>query len=300
MTDFESLIVESPQGASLIACAGFLYDHMPLAERGRLATELIRLSAAKKSVVVCAREHDRLVAAVTAQIMLGKQAFVQSPKIVDASEKTLPQLWSKLESLLQARGVDYVQAILPPDIDSSPLERVGLATIARLSFLSVRVVDSTPPETDLQFETYRESEAARLRDLVERTYVDSADCPAVEGMRSLDDVLDGYRGAGNYDPSNWFFVTRDNEDVGCLLLADHPANQQFELVYMGLVAPARGQGLGATLAEMAKAKTAAAGRNQIFVSVDTQNQPALQAYTRCGFRTIQEQHVLAKKLATIE
>ena len=62
-----------------------------------------------------------------------------------------------------------------------------------------------------------------------------------------EEVLSGYRTTGVFDPQRWLLVRQDGEDVGCLLLADHPTSSQWELVYMGLVPEVRGRGLGIEL-----------------------------------------------------
>lgn len=304
MSSSESLQIDQPQGAALIACAGFLYDQIPLAERARTVTDLLRLVGQRNAVVVSAQDHQRLVAAVAAQLAPGKQAFVQPPKMVAAAtDQILDRLWRALEDELKQRDVDYLQAILPADADPTLLQHVGMQAIASLSFLTAETREAetrgdSEPSAALTYEPFDETQAVRMKRLIESTYADSADCPAVEGMRKIDDVIEGYRAAGQFDPTRWFFVRRDDRDLGCLLLTDHPASSQFELVYMGLVVEARGRGLGVEMTKYAKAVAAAARRERIFVAVDTSNTPAIQTYTRSGFALLQQQQVLAKVLAS--
>ncbi len=55
--------VERPQGAALIACLGFLFDNLPVAERAKLVAESMRNVASQKTVVFSALKSERLIAA---------------------------------------------------------------------------------------------------------------------------------------------------------------------------------------------------------------------------------------------
>ena len=119
----------------------------------------------------------------------------------------------------------------------------------------------TEPATRLELESYAESQAPRLAALVEQTYEATRDCPAMNGMRQMADVLAGYRAAGTFDPGRWFFLHCGGRDVGCLLLTDHPEHKQWELVYVGLVTGVRGQGLGIEAVRRAQFLAGQAGIN---------------------------------------
>ena len=82
--------------------------------------------------------------------------------------------------------------------------------------------------------------------------------------------------------------------IGCLLLADHPQDNQFELVYMGIVPQARGQRFGADVTRQALWLTGAAGRRQLVLGVDAENEPALQIYEQLGFTEWDRRRVLLK------
>jgi RimJ/RimL family protein N-acetyltransferase len=96
-------------------------------------------------------------------------------------------------------------------------------------------------------------------------------------------VLTGYQATGRFDPGHWRIVRSDGRDVGCLLLADHPAADQWELVYMGLVPAARGHGLGAEMIRFSQYLTGQAGRGRLVLAVDADNAPALALYASAGF-----------------
>ena len=93
------------------------------------------------------------------------------------------------------------------------------------------------------------------------SYEGTLDCPALNGVRDLPDVLASYRACGEFDPAErWFIACRGERDVGCLLLADHPDADQWEIVYVGLVPEERGRGSGLALTRHAQWLARQAGR----------------------------------------
>ena len=130
--------------------------------------------------------------------------------------------------------------------DANRLVRAGYQYLAELNYL-VCFRDHFPlekPNCGLNFGPGSPSQTTRLEKLVERTYVDSLDCVGLDGMRPIGDVLVGYRATGRYRPEWWLIATHAGQDVGCVLLADHPEQEQCELMYLGMVPEVRGRGWG--------------------------------------------------------
>jgi GNAT superfamily N-acetyltransferase len=96
-------------------------------------------------------------------------------------------------------------------------------------------------------------------------------------------VLAGYRAIGDFDPDRWMIVRKQDADVGLLLLADEPAGNAWELVYMGVVPAARGQGLGVAMIRRAQWLAGQARRSRLTAAVDAANWPAVAAYAAAGF-----------------
>ena len=104
-----------------------------------------------------------------------------------------------------------------------------------------------------------------------------------DGVRNIEDVINGYENTGVFRSENWLIVHGDGKDVGVLLLADHPKAGHFELMYMGLVPEARGRGWGRQIAEHAQRMVRRAGAARIVAAVDAANTPALRMYQMAGF-----------------
>ncbi|MBI2826522.1 MAG: GNAT family N-acetyltransferase [Planctomycetia bacterium] len=188
---------------------------------------------------------------------------------------------------LLAAGVRIAQALLPTNEDASAalLSRHGFRHMADLLFM-VSTREQFPdvrPTGPLLFEPVDASDLSRLTAIVEQTYEGTLDCPALGGVRDVRDVLAGYRASGVFDAGRWLMVRRDSQDIGCLLLTDHPEDEQWEIVYAGLVPAARGRGHGATIARYAQWRAKEAGRRQLVLAVDAANAPAVSAYAEAGF-----------------
>jgi ribosomal protein S18 acetylase RimI-like enzyme len=132
---------------------------------------------------------------------------------------------------------------------------------------------------------------------LDRSYVDTKDCPELCGLRSIEDVLQSHRSVGVLDPSLWWLVKNADGPQGCLLLSAAPEQDAVELVYLGLAPAARGIGLGAKLLhfglrrlydhvlapEAHAGHPHVGGSGGVTCAVDTRNTPAMKLYRRAGF-----------------
>jgi ribosomal protein S18 acetylase RimI-like enzyme len=177
------------------------------------------------------------------------------------------------------------------------LESAGFSHLAELYYLTceaARFATGRLPEHKLQFIPYDERGRARLGKLIEQTYVGTLDCPALNGARGMDDVITGYQATGVFRPEMWQVVRHDSEDVGVLLLADHPSARHWELVYMGLVPEARGRGWGRQITQHAQTLARLANVERIVLAVDAANSPALSMYRAAGFEMWDRRHVYVR------
>ena len=234
-----------------------------------------------------ARREGRLVGAIWAQVQAGGGAGVWPPRIVEGeSESTADALLREAIAKLQRSDVNIAQALLPLDADDDRrrLTAAGFQHLADLDYLISlgRSFPTTPPQ-GLKFESVTTAGEARLAQVVEQTYQGTLDCPQLNGVRRIDEVLQEYRAVGVYDPARWFVVQHNGADVGCLILADHPEVPQWELVYMGIVPEARGRGYGQLIVRHAQWLAGQAGRDRLALAVDSRNAPAMNVYTSAGF-----------------
>jgi mycothiol synthase len=165
------------------------------------------------------------------------------------------------------------------------LRHVGFRHLADLLYISAESskFPLAAPPSELNYVPYDATQRERLMVLVARTYEGTLDCVALDGVRDLEHVIGGYEATGVYRPENWLFVRAGGEDVGVLLIADHPKGRHWELMYMALVPEARGRGWGRQVTRYAQWLARGAGVERIVVAVDGANTPAVAMYRDCGF-----------------
>jgi GNAT superfamily N-acetyltransferase len=254
--------------------------------------------------VLVARRGGRLVGAVLAQVHPGRTAVVWPPRLADDEPQlTAGRLLAAACRMLHTARVRVAHVLLQAVTlsDDAVLRGEGFEPLAELLYMVSESGDfptALPPDPlapdPLEYEPYCRSNHERLARLVSATYQETLDCPTLNGVRQIEDILTGYRGTGEFDPSQWLIVRRsgednggeDNggEDVGCLLLADYPQHGNCELVYMGLVVSARGHGWGMHIARHAQWLAGRMGRERLVLAVDATNTPAIQMYAAVGFR----------------
>ena len=242
-----------------------------------------------------ARCGEELCGAAWGQRQPGNTAIFWPPQTLDGAEtNTAVRLSQAVVASLDAASVGLTQVLLPDreSVVIRTLESVGFRYLADLLYLNWEASAQAglrQPQTSseragpLQFEPFAESQRPRLSRLVERTYEGTQDCAAMNGKRSIDDVIDGYRATGDFRPENWLFVRNEQQDVGVLLLAEHADARHFELVYMGLLPAARGHGWGLFVAQYAQWLAIRAGVERLVLAVDAANLPALAMYRDAGF-----------------
>lgn len=135
----------------------------------------------------------------------------------------------------------------------------------------------------LHFVPHAGGEPGRLAAIIEQSYIGTCDCPGLEGVRPMDEVLEGYRSQGTYVPQHWYLVRDAAGDAAVLMLAYHRDAANSELVYMGVTPRARGRRLGEQIARFALHAAAEMGAERLVLAVDAANEPALEIYRRVGF-----------------
>ncbi len=205
-----------------------------------------------------ARRGEQLRGAAWGQRQPGSVAVFWPPQLVAGEEpRTAFPLAEAVVRELDATAIDLIQSLLPnPDPETiGVLRHVGFRHLADLLYLtceSARFPVTAPEPGNIKFEEYDGTQRGRLCRLIDRTYEGTLDCTALHGVREIGDVVDGYRATGVFRPQNWFFVRCGGQDVGVLLLADHPQARHWELMYMGLVPEFRGRGWGRQITRYAQ------------------------------------------------
>jgi GNAT superfamily N-acetyltransferase len=146
------------------------------------------------------------------------------------------------------------------------------------------------------WQTYSSSIHRQFSDSILESYRDSLDCPSLNGMCDIDDIIAGHKAAGVHDPTLWFMLQENGHSRGVLLLSPSPQSDTMELVYLGLCPQARGRGLSDLLMRQALAITSQRKVGRLSLAVDSRNAPAIKLYHRNGMQRICSKLALMRDL----
>lgn len=210
-------------------------------------------------------------------------------------------------SHFQSQGVRLAQSLLDPSDSPSRafLESHGFRRIAQLDYLNVLVRANLSPPPDLRpgliWETYSPQTHGHFAAAILASYERSLDCPALNGLRDINDIIAGHQATGQFDPNLWF-VLRDtarppaDQSLGVLLLNTTPRSDAIELVYLGIAPAARGHGLGDLLMKRALYEVSQRSHSLLSLAVDAANPPALKLYHRHGLQKFYSKVALMREL----
>lgn len=239
-----------------------------------------------------ARRRGRVVGVLLTQTLAGRVAAVWAPE-VELTWGRAPLAASLVRAALTSlrdQGIRLAQALLDgasPPRGAVDLTRGGLPRVTELVYMgrdaSARQSPLPgPPRFD--WRPYSPETAAEFAEVLRSTYVGSLDMPELEGVRSLEDVLEGHRAAGRFDPGRWQVgrLLGEPDASAVLLLSDIPDRDAWEVTYLGLTPAARGRGLGreAIAYALTMARPHAA---RLELAVDIRNPPADRLYRAAGF-----------------
>jgi ribosomal protein S18 acetylase RimI-like enzyme len=236
-----------------------------------------------------AMEGDRVIAAALPVLSPGRTALILTSTAGTSRPvaRAIAQCAAAACQSLDPGKVRLAQFLLEPHEYrvAEALRGVDCTDLTTLIYLQ-KNLSKIPPEPtlppDCQLLTYSPATHDLFSSAIEATYEQSLDCPVLHGKRTINDIVDGHKGAGEFVPSLWLCLTRRDQPLGVLLLAPVPGHTTMELVYTGLTVPARGQRLGDYLVDLALHQAAALGMDQLTLAVDDQNAPALRLYYRHG------------------
>lgn len=247
--------------------------------------------------LVAATSDQVLGAAIASSLPSGSGVLVGLRIGNDLPTDVARVLFQSLTHYLETLGVRFLQATC--DTDEPPAEWVAidLKHLADLDYLAadaVRIEASPSPE--LTFVDATDFSEDQIVAIVERTFVDTLDCPMMGQYRSASETIASYKAAPQYDPTAWRIAMHDGAPVGCVLTIPFVESQSLELTYMGIVPEARGNRFGRSLVAEAKRMAELRSLASINLGVDRNNAPALDMYRDCGFTSFFSEAVWGTRL----
>ncbi len=186
------------------------------------------------------------------------------------------------------RGRRFAQVMIEPQTAEQVrpcLARAGFEYLADLQYMHRDAYDPSPipPIAGVEWLTLADVGEDAFADLVRHTYIASRDCPGLTGVRTMRDVMDSHRSAGQFDPAGWYVLAHRGRNVGALITARTAFRPNLEVVYIGLVPQGRGQGLGRICMHRAIQRARDLSLSQVTLAVDAANTSACRLYETMGF-----------------
>jgi GNAT superfamily N-acetyltransferase len=198
------------------------------------------------------------------------------------------------------QGMHLAQFLLDP-ADSSVRQLYvdcGFEVLAELIYLHRPLngeVQSALPQ-GFEISNYSTLTHPQFAAAILRSYEGSLDCPNLNGRRQIEDVIEGHKATGTFDPNLWHLITESGDPRGVLILSAAAHTESLELVYLGLVPEARHRGLGDALMRIALGSGERAQKSELSLAVDSHNAPALRLYYRHGMKKIGSRIAMVRDL----
>lgn len=236
-----------------------------------------------------AQPNPTIVSVVWGQLLPGKLTALFLPRTIsDAPRVVRRELLRKTLEDVRSAGAHMVQALTFTDAceDAQLLRELDFWHVADLLYFVVAREDLQPyadfsPGHSAEFRTASQvKERETWGAIIERSYIDSLDCPGLSGRRPVEDVVASFQAMGDGDPALWQLLFIEGRPAGCALIARHDTD--YELLYMGLDPDYRGQGWGRRLFAYACKVAHARGAERFIFAADDRNHPAKRIYVEGG------------------
>lgn len=268
-------------------------QHVPDDERPTRVANALSLLAAREidpAGIFVARTEAGLAGVQVCIPLRGASGLFWLPQVdpACADHDLANRLVQAALTWLRQGGAKLGQALLAPsDLPlAKPLTDCGFQHITQLDYLQhdLKAVPSASHSSAMHMEPYAPANAADFAATLARSYEGTLDCPELNGVRTMEEVLDGHRAQGIWHPETWWLVRVQDVPAGVVLLAELPERDAWDLSYLGVVPEFRQRGLGRKMIERSLRAVAEAHGVKMHVAVDRRNHPARRLYEKLGFQ----------------
>lgn len=260
-----------------------------LARRVAHANSLVSLGELDPDGILVARDGKELLGALVCTPLPGAGGLVWPPFVSEGPHRRAVEdgLLAAGCRWLRQRGARLAEALLADRERplAAALTRNGFTHVTQLMYLQRDLAAETASGIDRSFGCvpFSRADPQLFRDTLLKTYGGTLDCPELNGVRTIDEVIAGHKGQGKVDPESWWLIQSDGAAIGVLILSQVPDMDAWDLSYVGVVPESRRQGWGRLLTQLAIRAARAAEARQLLVAVDARNRPALALYESLGF-----------------
>jgi GNAT superfamily N-acetyltransferase len=252
-----------------------------------------------------AERGGRLVSAILPVVSPGRTMLMLLPAgAIRGAELATGQLVDGVCAYAVERDVHLAQVLVDPADPATArmLDERGFERMAELYYLQQEVSGPAEPPAlpdGMRWVTYSPQTHEAFGRAILASYEGSLDCPSLNGLRDIDDIIAGHKASGTFVPESWFLLYEGDAALGVLLLCESARGESVELVYLGLSPAARGRKLAEVLMRQAGACVAGRGMSRLYLAVDSRNVPALKLYYRHGMARVSSKVAMLKDLREV-
>jgi GNAT superfamily N-acetyltransferase len=261
------------------------YAASPAAELDQQVDALLSWMNASHEAVrhahVLATDSGRPISACLCFDTPGRVGMLYLPRVTSTAfvEDVIVRSLRRVVEAAEERGLNFLQVLLDPGggTERRVLSSAGFRPLATLDYMERSAAAAAPRSRgaeNVDWRSYVHVAQAEFAAAIEATYQGSLDCPALTGLRSIEDVLASHRATGDYLPEHWYVARVDGSDAGVLILAGSPTRSAIEIVYMGVAPSHRGRGLALAMLHRALSISRTKRAESLILAVDASNMPA--------------------------
>jgi ribosomal protein S18 acetylase RimI-like enzyme len=297
-----SEILASPARPSeLTAAFQLVFQSVEPEERSARVANALRLVQQREldpAGVWVVRGRGCLRGAMVCLPVPGASGLVWPPQAVVGSDRRRieDELLCRACAWLRQRGAKLAQSLLSPQEAelAPPLVRNGFAHVTGLWYLRHDLhlpYELLAEKGRLTFRPYSGTDPALFHQTLLRTYEQTRDCPEINGVRTVDEVIHGHQAQGSHNPDRWWLALHGERPIGVLLMTAIPEWRGWDVSYLGVLPEVRRRGFGRELTRKALLEAMTASAQQVTLAVDSRNQPAWDMYRAVGFEPYDRREV---------
>ncbi|MDR2756713.1 MAG: GNAT family N-acetyltransferase [Planctomycetaceae bacterium] len=297
--------ISNPNAQELEETLRFAFGHLP---ENELVIRINSLLEQYRSETLCldgifqAKIQDQRIGAFFSQLRIDQTILSWVPVMqegfsIELFFEPFMAFCCKNQAIAALVLVDLGQ-----QFDETTLVSVGkfelLSDLIYLVFPMTLTTEDSDFSEELQFlpmSYFSEDVFDQMAELVHATYRNTRDFPQLMQIAPVRQVLQTYQSGQIFLSELWFFVRKENKNIGVLLMTDQP-EEQIELTYMGLIEEVRGRGYSKEIVRFAKRIANLRKRLFLLTSADEQNINALKTYLSQGFHIWDRKSIYAKFL----
>ena len=245
-----------------------------LLDSGNTATQFDRARAEVAGAIL---QDGQVMVAAHASLTSATQASLTPWVIIDAVESNaLAALFQQICGWIDRQGVVVTTYLGQVEAAAAAaIEGVGFKFVTELEFYSchaLRIADVQ--QSAVEFQTLEDS--SRLERLVRQTSVGSGDLPELMSTWTVDSML-----ADEGAEAHRYAANHQGDDVGMLALEF--SDSICRVSFLGVRPQWRRRGFARAMLQETQRLARAARCEQIILSVDQRNEPAIRLYESAGF-----------------